>query len=546
MFVMKISNMFVIGLLSTLLLMTSCDQNKVVYLPEPPENPIVRPEKPDAPEEPATPPENPVTPPDEKPETNSDLSLPYIFSDNMVLQQNAQVAIYGTDRAGVEVTVVPSWSGTPYKGVTGVDGNWFIRIGTPSASYTTHTIKITDTDGGELSISDVLVGEVWLCSGQSNMEHPMKGFNYGETNHEPVDDYSTEITDSDYQYLRYFRVPKNVSRIPLYDTEPAKWVKCTRQSAPDWSAIGFFFGRSIHKKVGVPVGIVACPYGGTRIEGWMPESLVSTLAANTIKRDGLTGGEQSPSYPSNCYNAMMHPVIDFGYRGMLWFQGETNSDALAWAYAGHLRDIVKAWRERMGVTADKLPFYYVQLAPWVTTWEDAATLRHCQFRGVGFGTPLIENCGIVGASDVGSEVTIHFPQKKVIADRLVLWAMHNQYGDRNVNPMGPYYMSHTVQGNKVIVTMANADGLRYIDGAEKVLHAEIAPAPVKINNKTVYDWTEADVEILSDGRLSFSSTTVSSPEHVRYCFSTWHVGTLCNGAGLPLFPFSTEKYSKIN
>lgn len=477
--------------------------------------------------------EVPVVPsePDKPAPVPTNLAFPYIISDGMVLQQNSSVNISGTHDPHVKVELSTSWSDATYEAVTDESGHWNVVIETPAASSDPQKLTVKDALGGIKEITDVLIGEVWLCAGQSNMEHPMMGFGFGTEKAEPVASYSTLIADSEYPELRYFRVPKNISRVPLYNTLEAVWQKATRSDTPRWSAIGFLFGRELHKKLGVPVGIICNAYGGTRIEGWMPQSLVETLPANSYKgADKLSAGENSPSAPSNTYNAMMHPVIQYGYRGMLWLQGEANADGLAWAYAGHFRDLVKSWRK---IAGREFPIYYVQLAPWNSSWEDAPTVRFCQFRG---WEALIPNCGIVGAADAGSSSTIHFANKKPVADRLLLWAMSREYGDSSVNPMGPHYASHTVSSDKLTVYLNNAEGLYFKEGTANPPYAEISGADGV--------WYEARVELNSDGSLVFSSPSVPSPKNARYCYSNWHVGTIYNSQGLPLFPFATDKIKK--
>ena len=472
--------------------------------------------------------ETPVNPGETQEPVETNLDFPYIISDGMVLQQNSSVNIFGTHDAGVKIQVSVSWSDAVYECVTDNSGRWTLAVATGPASNTPQKLTVKDDLGGEKEISDVLIGEVWLCGGQSNMEHPMKGFGFGTDQAEPVAGYSELIEDSEYPELRYFRVPKNISRTPLDNSLEAQWRKSTRSDAPNWSAIGFLFGRELHKKLNVPVGIICNAYGGTRIEGWMPKSLVETLdPATYYGPDKLSAGENSPSAPSNSYNAMMHPVIGYGFRGMLWMQGESNSDGLAWTYAGHFRDLVKSWRD---IAGREFPIYYVQLAPWKSSWEDSPTVRYCQFRG---WEALIPNCGIAGAADAGSETTIHFAKKKLVADRLLMWAMNREYGDLSSDPMGPHYASHSTEGNKLIVHLNKAEGLHYADGVLNALNAEVAGDDGK--------WYEAKAEISGDGKLTFSYPAVAVPKNERYCYSNWHKGTIYNGQNLPLFPFSTKR-----
>lgn len=455
----------------------------------------------------------------------SALALPYIMSDGMILQQESEVAIYGTDDRGVKVAVSPSWSDRSFETITGSDGRWIVKIKTPKGSNKSYTIKITDSNKGEKIIRDVLVGEVWLCSGQSNMEHPMKGFSASE----PVQDSEKELSDSDYPQFRYFKVPRDVSRVPRYDTGESSWKSSSRDNAKDFEAIAFFFGRRIHKALGVPVGIIGCAYGGSRIEGWMPPESFTKLAKNEyMDSDKLSEGENSASAPSNCWNAMLLPVMDYGFRGFLWFQGESNCNYY-WSYSHLLQVMVSDWRARKGDSSARIPFYFAQLAPWVNnrpiTNSGSELLRNAQMTA----SKAIPNCGIIGLSDAGSENTIHFPNKMIPAERFALWALYNEYGDKKVNPMGPAFSSMRSEGGKLLVSISDASGLHVVDGVDNVPYAEISG-----DGK---NFVPANVRILSGGILEFSSSEVASPTAARYCYSGWHVGTIFNSAGLPLFPF---------
>lgn len=472
-------------------------------------------------------PERPSKP--DKPGTGetvkSALVLPHIMSDGMVLQQESEVSIYGMDDRGVKVTVSPSWTDRSFEAVTGSDGRWIAKVRTPKGSDKAYTIRITDSNKGEKIISGVLVGEVWLCSGQSNMEHPMKGFSSSE----PVQDSEKELSDAAYPLFRYFKVPQAVSRTAKYDTGESSWAECSRDNAINFEAIAFFFGRRIHKATGVPVGIIGCTYGGTRIEGWMPPESFTKLANNEyMDFDKLSAGENSPSAPSNCWNAMLLPVLDYGFKGILWFQGESNCNYY-WSYSHLLQVMVADWRARKGDSSARIPFYFAQLAPWVNNRPisngGSELLRNAQM--TAFKT--IPNCGIIGLGDVGSESTIHFPNKKVPAERFALWALYNEYGDKSVNPMGPAFESMKVEGGKLLVSVSNASGLHIADGIGDIPYAEISG-----DGKT---FVPATVRILSGGVLEFSSPQVSSPTSARYCFSGWHAGSVFNSAGLPLFPF---------
>ena len=225
---------------------------------------------------------------------------------------------------------------------------------------------------------------------------------------------------------------------------------------------------------------------------------------------------------------MLLPVMDYGFRGFLWFQGESNCNYY-WSYSHLLQVMVSDWRARKGDSSARIPFYFAQLAPWVNnrpiTNSGSELLRNAQMTA----SKAIPNCGIIGLSDAGSENTIHFPNKMIPAERFALWALYNEYGDKKVNPMGPAFLSMKSEGGKLLVSISDASGLHVVDGVDNVPYAEISG-----DGK---NFVPANVRILSGGILEFSSSEVASPTAARYCYSGWHVGTIFNLAGLPLFPF---------
>lgn len=475
-------------------------------------------------------PSKPATKPDPEPEpapgVESALSLPYIISDGMVLQQSSEVALFGTDDAFVQVSVAPSWTDKTFSAKTDKSGRWKVIVKTPAGSDKAWSIRISDSNGGVKTVNDVLVGEVWLCSGQSNMEHPMKGFSSSE----PVKDAAKELSDADYPRFRYFKVPQAIAYSAQYNTGASSWSACSSENAKNFEAVAFFFGREIHRKTNVPVGIIGCAYGGTRIEGWMAPESFSRLAKNEyMDADKLSAGTESPSAPSNAYNAMLYPVLDYGFRGMLWFQGESNCNYY-WSYSHLLQEMVSTLRDYKGDA--KLPFYFAQLAPWENnkpiTNDGSALLRNAQMTAY----KAIPNSGIIGLGDVGSQATVHFPDKKTPGERFALWAMYNEYGDRSVNPMGPVFSSMAAEGGKLVVKLENGEGLHLAEGESSVRYAEIAGADGV--------FVSADVRIAGDNFLEFSSPKVTSPTQARYCFSGWHEATIFNAAGLPLFPFKAN------
>ena len=460
-------------------------------------------------------------------EGTSALALPYIMGNHMVLQQNADVNIFGTANRGVKVTVEPGWSDRKFETIVPDSGHWIVKIPTPAASFTSHDITVRDSQKGIKKIYNVLVGEVWMTAGQSNMEHPMRGFGSTATgNYQPVLDAESEIRDTDIPSFRYFKDKYQLSQVPMDNTKESAWELCKPSASPEFEAMAFFFGKALSETLNVPVGIIGCAYGGTRIESWMPVEVLASFSASDYQDAADLGDPGHKSAPGNIYNGMVLPVMDYTIRGWLWYQGESNRDN-AHAYARLQEEMVACWRAAKGDKDAKLPFYFMQIAPFKSSDDiSGAELRAAQMEAFH----MIPNSGISSAGDVGDYSTIHYPNKKVPASRLVLWPLYNEYGRKDINPMGPVLRSAVRSGSVIKVTLDNAEGL-HIDGASTDF-AQVAGSDGKL--------VKAEVKLADDGTLEFSAPSVSAPVEVRYCYSTWHVSNIYNGAGLPVFPFKAK------
>lgn len=462
----------------------------------------------------------------ETPPVESTLELPSVLSDHMVLQQNSSVCFWGKNTPGAVVTVRPSWTDNKFSATTSADGLWEVMVSTPAASFSPYNITIEDNGGGSIKLNDVLTGEVWMCAGQSNMEHPMRGFGSVEKgDFQPVHNAEAELADANISHFRYFKDKYQLSQTPMFDTKKGDWAVCTPVAAREYEAIAFFFGRHIARSQNVPVGIIGCAYGGTRIESWMSPESISKFNASEYKDAAEVGGAEHKSAPSNIYNGMVLPVLKYGIRGWLWYQGESNRDNYN-AYARLMQEMVRSWREVKGDVNASIPFYYVQIAPFTASDNmSGAYLRDAQLEAL----KLIPNSGIVCAGDVGDPDNIHYPRKQEPAARLAMWAERYVYGNTAIEPMAPTYSSMTVSGNVAAITLENAAGLHLKETDSEF--CQIAGA-----NGIFY---KASVQI-EDGKMLFSAPEVTSPVAVRYCYSTWHVSSCFNGAGLPVFPFEAR------
>lgn len=441
--------------------------------------------------------------------------LPAIFGNGMVLQQKENIKIWGKAKANGNVVIVSSWNNKTYTAKADANGNWKTNVATPTAGG---PYSITFNDGAKLTLTDVLIGEVWLCSGQSNMEMPMKGFP-----NQPILNSNDILLDADEPNIRLFRIPRNMSRTPVNELN-AKWEQSSTATAKEFSAVGYQFARLLQQILKVPVGIIQSANGGTDIEAWMTKNSLTGFSdfknppdtAKIIKND-----------PAVLFNGMLSPIVGFQIKGALWYQGENNR-VNPLTYAQKMEAMVKEWRALWGI--GNWPFYYVQIAPNVYKdhKEDVPLLYEAQTKAMG----LIPNSGMVVSVDVGSQTTIHPPNKTIISKRLLYWALANAYGKTGIAFSGPTYKSLKVTDNKATLTFDNAPlGLTSFD--QKVISFEVAgedkvfyPADAAISGKTVV----------------VKSDSVKVPVAVRYAFKDTSAGNLYNVEGLPLGPFRTDSW----
>ena len=443
--------------------------------------------------------------------------LPSIFSDNMVLQQKDEVPLWGKAAPRKAISIITSWNNKKYTVVSDSEGAWRIKVTTPTAGgpYT-----IIFSDGEKLTLQNILIGEVWICSGQSNMEMPVKGFG-----NQPILGSSDILFDADNSQIRLIRFERAMSRTPQADGHSTSWQVSDAESAREFSAVGYQFAQMLQRKLKVPVGMIMSTWGGTKIEAWMSESSLKAFpdisipalndTARIIKND-----------PTVLFNAMIHPFLGYGVKGVLWYQGEQNRSNPQ-LYDRLMVAMVNEWRGRWN---RDFPFYYVQIAPfkYKDTIGPANLLREAQLKA----STLIPNAGMVVTMDVGAEHFIHPPDKTTIARRLAYWAMANTYGMKGLPFASPVFKSMTIDNGAAIISFHYAEnGLTSfgkalsafeIAGEDKVFY----PATARITGRGVV--------VQSDG--------VKKPVAVRYAFKDWVEGDLFNTEGLPASPFRTDHW----
>jgi len=461
----------------------------------------------------------------------ADVKLPNVIGSGMVLQRDMAVPVWGWAEAGEEVTV--SFAGQTKKTKTGDDGKWTVSLDPLKANENGSALTITGKN--KITLENVLVGEVWICSGQSNMEWAIRqSMNPKE-----------EAAAANYPQIRLFNVPGHtVSPLPK-DEGAGQWQVCDPNSANNFSAVGYFFGRRLHKDLKVPVGLIGSNWGGTRIEPWttlagfesVPELSKIADQVKNYKQDTRVGGGQ----PSAIYNSMVHPLTPFAMRGGIWYQGESNgSEGITYYQKKHA--LVNGWRKAF--QNKDLAFYWVQLANFQKEsdkpegGEGWARLREAQTQALD-----IPGTGMAVITDIGAANDIHPKNKQDVGWRLAQWALHQTYGQKDLVPSGPLYKSHKVEGKTIRLSFDHV-GSGLIIGKKNGLEPTDEVKDGKLEHFSISGkdnkWVWADARI--DGQtVIVESKEVTEPVAVRYGFTMNPAkANLYNKEGLPAGPFRTD------
>jgi len=433
-----------------------------------------------------------------------EVKLPAIFGDNMVLQQKTDAAIWGTAGNGSNVKVTTSWNKKSYSVKAGSDGKWKVKVATPSAGG---PFNIIISDGTALSLKNVMIGEVWVCSGQSNMEMPMKGYMS-----QPVLGANEAIASSANPSIRLFTVKKATSLQPL-DNFTGDWKNCEPENVSEFSATAYYFGLMLYKALNVPIGLINTSWGGTRIEPWMSEAGLKEFDFVKLP-DKNQQGALSMQTPTVLFNAMINPLVGYGIKGAIWYQGESNRNEAA-QYVKLLPGMIKNWRTLWNI--GDFPFYYVQIAPYDygSTGLSSAFLREAQLNAVD----AIPNIGMASVMDIGEKDIIHPKNKKIGSDRLAYLALANAYGKKGFAFSGPVLKEMTISGSVIKLTFNYAaNGL--ISYGKELSCFEVAGS-----NKRFFP---AQAFIIGNGVTIFCPN-VAVPVAVRY-------------EGLPASSFRTDTW----
>lgn len=454
------------------------------------------------------------------------VSLPHILADNMIIQQNSDVRLWGWDKANKVIKVRVSWSKKQYTTTANKDGKWSLKVKAPAASYT--PLSITFDDGEATTLRNILAGEVWVCAGQSNMEMPVKGFDLC-----PVQGSNETVVESaQLRGIHYVKIPSRMSMKPQDDAN-CEWKVVSPSTVKNCSAVGFAFAKEVNAALNIPVGLIMANKGGTRVESWLTEENLKKYTDEPLDSAAMVKKFSWDFHrPLLWGNATFNPILNYTVKGIIYYQGESNVGNPGNQYSERLKLLVEQWRKQFG--NDNLPFYEVMIAPYRYDDEKGdwgAKLREQQVRAAD----IIPNSGIVSTLDLIEPYEIdqiHPRQKFPVGQRLAWMALNKQYGMSELGCESARFESMKVEGNKCVIKLKNLYG--GVNRTNNMEGFEVAGEDKVFHKATAtYDWKTG---------LTVTSPEVEKPIAVRYCFRNFQLGNVTNQAGLPLLPFRTDNW----
>ncbi len=450
--------------------------------------------------------------------TDAKVTMPRMFGNGMVLQRETKAYLWGSAKANTTMKIQTSWDNRTYLVKTDTNGKWRSSVMTPKAGG---PYSITFNDGEKTVLEDILIGEVWICSGQSNMEMQMKGFKA-----QPVAGAIADCLHSTDKELRMFTVKRNSQFAPI-DTVSGRWMEANPGNTRDFSATAYYFGRELRQVLGVPVGLIVASWGGSACEAWMTPEWLKAFPDAKIPQSPADIKSKNRT-PTVLYNGMLHPLIGYSMRGVIWYQGEDNVPRYK-TYADMLSTMIRGWRSDW--QQGDFPFYYCQIAPYdysLIDWDSNSALLREQQSKV---ERMVENTGMAVLMDAGLEYGIHPRKKREAGERLAFLALRNTYGIAGI-PEHARYQSVEFKGDTAIVAFDRSKEWVYFDhgttsrlfevaGQDRVFH----PAKAWVDRNRVY----------------VKSDEVAHPVAVRYAFTNWADGDLfCDG--LPVSSFRSDDW----
>ncbi len=513
---------------------------------------------------------------------DAQVRLNALFSDGMVLQQKTKVPVWGWANPGEKVIVSTSW-GQETETVAGADSTWMVKVKTPKAGG---PFQLTVSGTNTIEVKDVLCGEVWLCTGQSNMDFAMSKFikDAREEQYQPlVEFFHQEIERANDPMLRHIEVPQTPSINAKNKDFKAEWRSVNPDETGKITATGYFFAKELRKHLNVPIGLVECSWGGTRIQPWlsvatyMSDANMKAYYENEmVKAKKLKAEMEQPNYqdtafqrkkaewiasgktiarpwpathpekdkqvPATLHNGMISAIVPYAIKGAIWYQGESNSHYFEEQYGMYLKTLITSWREEWN--QGDFSFYCTQLAAYQVPDErsDNGWAKVNDQMRQAFELP---NTGMAVLHDIGEAKDVHPHNKMDAGKRFAAWALQNDYKQKQAAVSGPLFKKCKAKEDKLILTF------KHVGTGLMVAEKTLQNAPVEVEKALTWfeiagadgEWKKADAKIIAKNKIEVSNPNIEHPLKVRYAWSSNPKGTnLYNKEGLPAAVFSSEKY----
>lgn len=477
------------------------------------------------------------------------ITLPSYYASGMVLQQKSVFQLKGKSTPNANMMFSASWDKVKVYTNADSEGNFSFKVTVPEASTKTYALHIyelkkkgnRDVVIASRNITQVYAGEVWFCSGQSNMQMPVQG-SWGLMNN-----YQEEIKNANYPMIKLLSVAASgKNNHPADDTDlRSNWVACSPSTIPDFSALAYCFGRELYKNLNIPIGLIQCAYGGSNAEAWVSLETARTIPALKTQldkyaqydfhRDSVSkylGMKNEFQVPTLLYNTMVHPMINFPIRGVIWYQGETNAWGSSY-YTALMDSLISSWRKDWGY---KFPFYTVQLAAYQTPAEfqensNWAALRWDQWKT----SQQMDSTGMATAVDVGNATDIHPKNKQEVGRRLALIALKNTYGF-DVVADAPKPVSYRFEYKKAYITF------------DKKIHVRNDSVPVgfRFKDKSYKRFYAATAKVVGEKTIEISVSQPLRPSAIYYNWADYPIGNIYGENNLPVLPFRTDQMNLID
>lgn len=477
------------------------------------------------------------------------ITLPSYYASGMVLQQKSVFQLKGKSTPNANMMFSASWDNVKVYTNADSEGNFSFKVTVPEASTKTYALHIyelkkkgnRDVVIASRNITQVYAGEVWFCSGQSNMQMPVQG-SWGLMNN-----YQEEIKNANYPMIKLLSVAASgKNNHPADDTDlRSNWVACSPSTIPDFSALAYCFGRELYKNLNIPIGLIQCAYGGSNAEAWVSLETARTIPALKTQldkcaqydfhRDSVSkylGMKNEFQVPTLLYNTMVHPMINFPIRGVIWYQGEANAWGSSY-YTALMDSLISSWRKDWGY---KFPFYTVQLAAWQTPAEfqeksNWAALRWDQWKT----SQQMDSTGMATAVDVGNATDIHPKNKQEVGRRLALIALKNTYGF-DVVADAPKPVSYRFEYKKAYITF------------DKKIHVRNDSVPVgfRFKDKSYKRFYAATAKVVGEKTIEISVSQPLRPSAIYYNWADYPIGNIYGENNLPVLPFRTDQMNLID